>query len=260
MIDANYMEKVEVRVSENIDTVSIFSKSEINVFETRIQNFYYSQFYPKCTASENWNYLIAEAQGEYIWLVHHDERPLNMKRFLTEVMSIIDKSEYDLIISDLMLEKKVRIFGRICMIRSNHQLWKPLKKYLLVNFPSSILWCNFLGPASVLIVKSSLGYQFRNDLEWLVDVDAYLDLVKYRKDCSIRLLNGNDKMVISEQGCHIPTLTKSLGRNTHKLANKERALILHQYKENVLLPRLFALIAYVSLHLCRIATIKVSRR
>lgn len=124
---------------------------------------------PGLGAVVNWNSLLAQASGDYILLLHHDEYPLG-DRFVWKVLEFLRKnSEVDVLVMNCILCTSTDLIGR-------PHLPKIIRSLVVKYYPSYLFRRNVIGPTSCLIVRRELYPRFDECLRWLVDVEAYFRL------------------------------------------------------------------------------------
>ncbi len=136
-------------------------------------NFYgrirYFKNDPGLGAIANWNFLLDQASGEYVLLLHHDEYLLG-KSFTTRAMEILSTSSL------------IDVFVMRCILSSelgsnfSPHLPSIITKFVLKYIPSYLFRRNVIGSPSCVIARRSLYPKFDDRLRWLVDVDAYFRL------------------------------------------------------------------------------------
>jgi glycosyltransferase involved in cell wall biosynthesis len=117
-------------------------------------------------AIANWNKVISEAKGTFVWLLHHDEEPI----FPSGIKDFLDFLEHsqttDLLLS--RLEVHDRIWQRV--LRSD------LSRKIFLRFNYLILLHNSIGAPSNIIVNRESITSFDEELQWFVDVEWYYRL------------------------------------------------------------------------------------
>jgi glycosyltransferase involved in cell wall biosynthesis len=162
---------VEVLIFDDTDTIEIENivNKYLNCNKIKYQHNK-RKFGGSLGACLNWNELIANANGVYINIIHHDEVPLD-PFYLDRTLDILNsKNAPDILISDIYLvDKKLEIFKK----HLPHWIRKPLIKH----FPEFLLKRNVIGPTAALITRKSLSPLFSNKFEWLIDVKYYYELL-----------------------------------------------------------------------------------
>lgn len=129
----------------------------------------YTRNRPSLGAIANWNFLLEQATGEYVLLLHHDEYPLGEKFAQRVLVLLSTASEVDVFVMECILKSPT---GRDVRPHLPGMIRKLVLKYL----PTYLFKRNVVGPASCLIARRALYPRFDEHLRWLVDVDAYFRL------------------------------------------------------------------------------------
>ena len=124
---------------------------------------------PSLGAIANWNFLLEQASGEYILLLHHDEYPLGEKFAQRALCLLSTASEIDVFVMDCILKSSTGADVR-------PHVPGIIRNLVLKYFPAYLFKRNVVGPASCLIARRALYPRFDERLRWLVDVDAYFRL------------------------------------------------------------------------------------
>jgi glycosyltransferase involved in cell wall biosynthesis len=124
---------------------------------------------PSLGAIANWNFLLEQASGEYVLLLHHDEYPLG-ENFARRALGLLSAApEIDVFVMECILKSPA-----VTDIRPH--LPGMIRKLVLKYLPTYLFKRNVVGPASCLIARRALYPRFDEHLRWLVDVDAYFRL------------------------------------------------------------------------------------
>lgn len=134
----------------------------------------YQRNRPEFGAAGNWNALIDAAQGEFCWLLHHDEFPLS-GQFLTKLTAVL-RAEHDL---DVLVLDCILVNPRTGQNRRHLPAW--LRALVVKRFPGYLFRRNVIGPTAAVVARRSLYPRFDTKLRWLVDVDAYVRLLRVTK-------------------------------------------------------------------------------
>ena len=204
--------KIEYIVSD--DSESDMIKNYMSRLDKR--NITYVKNTPALGAVKNWNSLISNASGEYVWICHHDEY-LEEPSDIQQIIQHLAKSDTEVII-----------------LRTIIQFSNSFK---LPHFPSFFVkWClnydhsfitrkNYIGPMSTIIVKKNICRRFDDKLRWFVDVIWYLEILeKYPK-----ILFLPDIYISSVQN-NPYSITKEIENDLTKIKNYEKYLIRRRSK------------------------------
>lgn len=131
----------------------------------------YKRNRPTSAAASNWNNLLDAASGEFCLLLHHDEFPLG-ESFVEDLLHILRQSaDTDALLLDCILVNPKNF-------RNRRHIPTWLRALVVTHFPGYLLRRNIIGPASALVVRRRLYPRFDEKLQWLVDVDVYVRLLK----------------------------------------------------------------------------------
>ena len=116
----------------------------------------------------NWNNAIANAKGDIIKIMHHDDRFVN-KDCLQQFVTTLESLHYNFVFSNTLVEDANTFNLRL------HRI-KNLQK--IINNPERLFFINEIGAPSCLALKTSIATQinYRPEFVWLVDVVYYYDL------------------------------------------------------------------------------------
>ena len=120
---------------------------------------------------ENWNACIKKAKGNYIKLLHHDDR-FTHPDSLSVLARMLDENP----------EASFAFCGSLVKSASNQngRVHKATDKQLelLIKNPENLFFGNFIGAPSATIYRSNLGLEYDTDMKWLVDVDFYIRVLQ----------------------------------------------------------------------------------
>ncbi len=160
---------------------------------------------PALGAVPNWNALIAAARGRHVWLLHHDEFPIG-KYFVDRLLARLGATDAaDVLLLDCLL-------ADAASGRNRRHLPAAMRLALARHAPCYLYRRNVIGPASALIVRRAHYPVFEPQLRWLVDVDAYAQLLQVRGirvDLAVDLQVGS---VLARQDSITATLQPGLAR------------------------------------------------
>lgn len=200
-------DSLDEQVSELVDDFSRQYRGKLKYRKNR----------PGLGAVVNWNSLLAQAAGDYILLLHHDEYPLG-NRFAPQVLEL------------LMQNPGVDVFVMECILRSSTgstarpHLPRIIKNLVVKYFPSYLFKRNVIGPTSCLIVRRALYPRFDERLRWLVDVEVYFRL----RQQTARWRFCKDLKIGSTLG-RKDSITVSIGDELSELDARERVYLRPQY-------------------------------
>ena len=131
-------------------------------------NIIYSDNTPPLGAVPNWNAILKIANGQFVWLIHHDEVP-HFPNGLDAFMRYLKETDAGFLVSylksreDSFLQRVVR--------------YDPFRRMLL-RFPASILFQNYIGSPSNVIIRKRYLEAFDENLKWFVDVEWFFRVLK----------------------------------------------------------------------------------
>ncbi len=130
---------------------------------------------------ENWNAAVRYAQGEYIKLLHHDDRFSHPGALGIFVRLLDEHPEADFAFS---------ASSAISITNGHRHDNCPSQEQVaqLVATPEKLFLSNLIGAPSATIYRNGLGVEYDCSFKWLVDVDFY-----------IRLLQKNSQIVYTSQ-------------------------------------------------------------
>lgn len=206
-LSSEYSEDIEIIVFDDS------SDNEVHNVCTTYNDAFYSFIYkhnkPAMGATDNWNSLLDEAQGEYCLLLHHDEFPLSVN-FVNKVIDTLSvNAAIDVLIMDL-----VRVDINTGFIRQHAPSW--LRNLSAKYFPGYLFRRNIIGPVSTMVVRRSIFPRFDEKLQWLVDVELYVRLFKKR----VNIKTVHD-IQIGTAPDRSHSITASLGNKVFRIKQRE---------------------------------------
>jgi len=126
----------------------------------------YQRNQPPLGAVRNWNALLAQATGRYVWLLHHDEEP-DAAVALKPLLAQLQEDTADVWILRCHVQRQPG---------GPRRLHFPPRRAaaLLRRWPGYLLRRNLIGPPSALIVRDHAVAKYDETLAWLVDVEFYM--------------------------------------------------------------------------------------
>jgi len=199
---------IEIIIGDNStnDLIKKTVEPWVKKFPNRIKYFWNN---PTKTPIQNWNFLIDEAIGEYVWIIHHDEFP-ETSQTIGDVLKRLSNS----LLVDVFLLNCLLTFSGGRFIRPHFNI--ALRDWLIRLNPVYLLRRNVIGPTGILIIRRVLYPRFDLRLHWLVDVDVYVSL--FLKN--INWVSCPGVMIHSEQG-RANSLTKGLGKSIQSIRKSE---------------------------------------
>ena len=221
-LDAYFLKSIEILVSDN-SQVPLLEEHEIAHYSKCIGYFDYTHNQISTPACKNWNYLIDKAHGEYLWLIHHDEYIVGIEALLAELLEKKYKVEADIYILRLRKSHEYRLRQKILVALYRHQLPIILARCLLRLDAKILVYCNFIGPASTLVIRKAVVQRYSIKYTWYLDVEYYIRQIKSCDVDKICFLPEHSGYVVSEQSRHLPTITSSLAGKIGSLSKAERS-------------------------------------
>jgi glycosyltransferase involved in cell wall biosynthesis len=126
---------------------------------------------------ENWNEAIRKANGEYIKILHHDDK-LAHSNALGEFVRMLDNNpNADFGFSASRVED---IQSK--SIREHRPTTKQLQ--MMSTMPEKLFLGNYIGAPSATIYRRKAAMDYDNRMKWLVDIDFYIRVLQRNKNFS----------------------------------------------------------------------------
>lgn len=135
------------------------------------KNIRYSKNTPPLGAVPNWNTILEQARGEFVWLIHHDEVP-KFPKGLDLFLRHLRATHAEMLVSHL--DKDADMFLKRWM--RNDAI-----RRILIRAPISILFQNYIGSPSNIILRKSRLQTFDKNLKWFVDTEWFYRLIQNGK-------------------------------------------------------------------------------
>jgi glycosyltransferase involved in cell wall biosynthesis len=126
---------------------------------------------PPLQAVPNWNALLSRAQGEFCWLLHHDDAPSSQFDFEALLCSLKHPKAADVLVMECRV---VHTPGARALLHFPVSWTIAIAK----RWPEYLLRRNLVGSPSNLIVRNRCYPRFDDRLKWRVDVEAYVRLLR----------------------------------------------------------------------------------
>lgn len=173
----------------------------------------YQRNQPSKGAVANWNALLDSARGEFCILMHHDEFPIRDSFIHDLVTTMRQHPNVDVLMLDCLLFNANN--GR-----NRHHLPHWLRALVIKHFQHYLFRRNVIGPTAALVVRRSIYPRFDERLQWLVDVDVYVRMLKLSKRI---LLCPNIK--IGSIMNRTDSITAQIGSSMPQIVKEERAYL-----------------------------------
>ena len=221
--DINDLKLVEVIIGDD-SKKTLMSQRDIDYYKSYIPNLKYKHNIQNLYI-KNWNNLISLADGEFYWLLHHDEEikdPLNnLRNIILEL-----NTNNSVLILPIYKCKTYEIFEYNLDIIQLHTAQKNLIKNFIFD-SRFFFYINIIGSPSSLIIRKEIDILYNKNLKWLVDVEFYYRLFKKINYRNIKILSKNQAVILSNQNYKnsITRRTKIDYREFNRLKIKELNLI-----------------------------------
>lgn len=247
-----FRKNIEVIISDDSDRKIIDSEIEYHLKKT-FGNFQYIYNKEPLGGVLNWNKLISKAQGEYFWLLHHDEYWEKEKDLINKIFDVIKKENPSFLIFPITKEREIIFNNLIINIIQKHFSTRNILNKFLTN-PKLLIELNILGPPSAIIYKKSL-IKYNTNLKFLVDVDFYIKLLS--RFNSKKVLIMQDYYLLSSQNNN-KSITKSLSKSINQIKYKEKKFLRNRYKFNLKFSeKVFLLYSYINLKFNSLISIRM---
>lgn len=119
---------------------------------------------------ENWNEAVRRAKGDYIKLLHHDDR-LDHSGALSAFVRLLDENpEAIFAFCASRVEDVISRESRI------HRLTEDQLKQISC-IPEKLFFGNVIGAPSATIYRNGLAIEYDQSMKWLVDIDFYIRIL-----------------------------------------------------------------------------------
>ena len=208
----------------------------------KFPHFNYTWNSPPLGAVANWNSLIQSSQAAYNWLLHHDETPANMITGFPALLKILSRNNSKLLVLPVFKRSNKKIFTRIACLQRH----TPHKNSLLafLKFPFSLLFCNYIGPPSALIVSQSLHYEFDPGYKWHVDIVAYVSLLFQVNRSELYVIPSDSLSIVSDHAFSA-SITATIKSNLPAIKRAEWHCLSKRYPAINIFHRAIGCVAYV---------------
>lgn len=224
-IEENLKDSIQIIISDDSDN-EIIEKNRNKFLKKQFKNYIYRHNIRNLGAIDNWNKLISLAQGEYIWLLHHDEFWDERKNIIRYVFEVITTQKPNVLILPITKSKNIKINNYNINISNRHITFNRILRYF-INNPKFLFRTNIIGPPSSLIYKK-IKINYDKNLKYLVDVEFYIRLFKFYDSKNI-LIGFEFYNLISSQN-NKNSITKMITKEIRSLKIKEKIFISRKYK------------------------------
>lgn len=120
---------------------------------------------------ENWNEAVHQARGDYIKLLHHDDRLAHPGALSAFVRMLDEHPEANFAFSASLVESATSEKNRIHRLTEGQLTW-------LSALPEGLFFGNVIGAPSATIYRNGLGIEYDQRMKWLVDIDFYIRILQ----------------------------------------------------------------------------------
>jgi len=121
----------------------------------------------RCGSPKNWNVAVAQARGEYIKVMHHDDWFVS-PRSLREYVKLLDDNP----VADFAFSGAIGV-SAVSGRTWHHKIARRDGARLRAE-PTSLFYGNLIGPPSGTIYRCSLPVTYDERFTWVVDIDFYI--------------------------------------------------------------------------------------
>ena len=205
-------QRIEVVVGDDTpdDSIGAWIQGAGRLFASRLK---YHHNTPALGAVPNWNDLIRRSTGKYVWLLHHDECPIDETAVIRLLALLGQKAEMDVVLLDCVLA-----LGESGVNRRHMPNW--MRALVITKSPNYLLRRNLVGPASTIVIRREIYEMYDESLRWLVDVELYKRMFAKAR----RVYLAHDVTVLSFPG-RLESITASLQPDLHQIFKQERGAI-----------------------------------
>lgn len=205
---------------------ALLSDRDLVYYFQKFPNFCYRWNSSPLGVVANWNSLIKSSQTAFNWLLHHDEVPANIITGLSALLQILLVNKPKLVILPVFKLYNLKIFTKISCFQRHTPHKNPLFAFL--RFPLSLLFCNYIGPPSALIVSQSLSYEFDPRYKWYVDSIAYIDLLFKIDRADLYVVASDSFFIVSDQS-FTGSISAAIKNDLSMIKHAEWHLIRNKY-------------------------------
>jgi glycosyltransferase involved in cell wall biosynthesis len=168
---------------------------------------------------ENWNEAVRQARGDYIKLLHHDDRLAGINALSVFVRMLDEHPESNFAFSSSLVED-------VRSQRSRIHCPTDAQLVRLAVAPEELFFGNIVGAPSATIYRNGLGIEYDKRMKWLVDIDFYIRVLQknpifiFTKENQVATTSGANHQItnISENNAVVEVLEYALLYN--KIGNK----------------------------------------
>jgi glycosyltransferase involved in cell wall biosynthesis len=123
---------------------------------------------------ENWNQAVRLAKGDYIKLLHHDDKFVHSAALSTFVHLLDEHPEANFAFG---------ASGVNNVVNGKSRIHRPTEDQLsrLLTLPEELFFGNVIGAPSSVIYRNGLNLEYDKRMKWLVDIDFYIQLLQQNR-------------------------------------------------------------------------------
>ena len=223
-IEDDFRNFIEIIISDDSDE-EIIQKNRNESLKNSFKNYIYKRNIDNLGAINNWNKLISNAKGDYIWLLHHDESWQKEKNIIRYIFEVIEIQKPNILILPITILKNIKLHNFNIIISNKHITSKKITRHF-INNPKLLLKTNIIGPPSSLIYKKN-KVLYNEKIKYLVDVEFYIRLFKFFNYKNIFIGINYFNLLSSQNNSN--SITNLIRKEIRRIKKKEKFLVLRRY-------------------------------
>jgi len=177
-VKAQNFEEYELIIFDDTPNDSVEQLVASFQFDERL---YYQRNPVALGSPANWNAAVRHAKGDYIKLLHHDDKFSHPDALGTFVDLLDENPEADFAFSASSAQN-------ITLGKNHHHCPTQVQVAKIIDAPEQLFFSNLIGAPSATIYRNRLAIEYDCRLQWLVDVDFY-----------IRVLSNNPHLIYTPE-------------------------------------------------------------
>ena len=220
------LRSVKAQTFEDYELI-IFDDSPDDSVEQLVTSFefddrlYYQRNPIALGSPANWNAAIRHAKGDYIKLLHHDDKFNHSNALATFIRLLDEHPEANFAFSASSAEN---------IVHSKRHINCPTQAQIMkiIQAPEQLFFSNIIGAPSATMYRNGLSTEYDNTLQWLVDIEFY-----------IRFLSHNPNIIYTPEVL-IDTTTNAIHQITENCKNNATIEIFeHLYVYQKIAPKIY---------------------
>ena len=120
---------------------------------------------------ENWNEAVRRAKGDYIKVLHHDDKLYHPGALSAFVRLLDEHPEANFAFGASRVDD---------IISGKNRVHRPTKEQLMTlsAMPEKLFFGNVIGSPSATIYRNGLGMEYDRRMKWLGDIDFYIRILQ----------------------------------------------------------------------------------